>query len=100
MHTCVNTSGSTGTETNWQAYIGITADMRIETPTFLFGGSTTSLILRSRSGGSLVSVDSISAVRVSKGIFTIHPSAATDPDLKTQLRGNSTDGYFGLDAEL
>ena len=100
FHRGANAPSATGTVTSWQGYIGITADMRIETPTTVFGGSTTGLTLRSRSGAGSVSITSITAARISKGIFTITPSTATDPDTKDQIRGNSTDGYFGLDAEL
>lgn len=99
-HDAVNSSSSTGTETSWQAYIGISGTMRIDVPSVVFGGGASSLTLRARSGGSSVAINSISCSSFKKGIFTIAPASATDPSTKLQIRGNATDGWLGLDAEL
>jgi len=102
-HTPVNTSGTGGSETAWNCYIGILGEMRIPNPSTSFGGgNTTRFDLKARNGGAAVAVDSIACADFSKGIFYITTTTATDPSTKPQLRGNgsSSTGWFGLSAEL
>jgi hypothetical protein len=99
-HKVANASNSNGSETSWEAYIGIIGEMRTNVPSVVFGGDTTGLTLRSRSGSAIVAIDSIVCRSFSKGIFTITPASATDPDTKDQIRGNAGTGWLGLDAEL
>ena len=100
VHGTVNTGSSSGTETVWQGYIGISGKMRTDVPTVVLGGGASSLTLRIRSGGSAVTINSIVCASFEKGIFTITPASATNPDLIKQIRGNAADGWLGLDAEL